>query len=203
MERLEGKYIVIEYQNKIICQGKIISTKLNNNKYDMLLVSIDNKYFFNLNNTDITYYIEINKIENNIDLSNIKIVKWKESIDNLNSIVYEENTIDELDKECIALVTAMNKIPHIFTTGSCCGHITREYYIDFHCNDFYILKSFLDLFNYMGKFKEDWIVSTDHHIYTTENDIVLELLCKHKGQKAYEAADCLAKYLNEHFKGVK
>ena len=36
---------------------------------------------------------------------------------------------DNMDKECIALCNAINKIPGLRTIESCCGHDEREYRI--------------------------------------------------------------------------
>ena len=38
---------------------------------------------------------------------------------------------DKMDPECIALCEAMNKLPGIRTTESCCGHGERSYHIWF------------------------------------------------------------------------
>jgi hypothetical protein len=42
----------------------------------------------------------------------------------------------DIDKPCVALSTAMNQLPGIQTTESCCGHGTEPYRIWFRVTDF-------------------------------------------------------------------
>jgi hypothetical protein len=40
-----------------------------------------------------------------------------------------------LDSECVALCTALNRLPGIYTYESCCGHGQRPYWIWFRMNE--------------------------------------------------------------------
>ena len=42
---------------------------------------------------------------------------------------------DQMDKECIALCEALNRLPGISTEESCCGHLKYQYYIWFGCRN--------------------------------------------------------------------
>ena len=193
---LEGNYIVIKYKNKIVCYGKVTSSKTNCGRRDMKLVSIDDRYYFNLNNKDITYIISEFELENYICLDDIPVILWRECTRFPSRPLYKEYTIDELDKEVAPLVHAMNKIKYIKTVGSCCGHGNRPLWIDFTCDDYNTLNLFLNLFNYEGNFKYDWTVCTNYKLITfNKNDIILELKCKHLGQRAYDCVNELSIFL--------
>lgn len=42
----------------------------------------------------------------------------------------------DIDKECIDLCDALNALPGIKTTESCCGHCMQRFLIFFECTDF-------------------------------------------------------------------
>lgn len=45
----------------------------------------------------------------------------------------------KLDKECIDLCKTLNNMDGLFTTESCCGHLSRLYVIFFYCDNFQTL----------------------------------------------------------------
>ena len=42
---------------------------------------------------------------------------------------------DAMDSECIALCDAINAVPGLCTTSSCCGHGRRPFRVSFQCID--------------------------------------------------------------------
>lgn len=195
---LEGTYILIKYKDNYIASGLVKTTKLNCAHKDMLLVSFDNKYFYNLNHEDIRYTIVEKELPLHQELDDVPITLWRNCSKKPNEPVYKEYTIDELDKECVHLVSAMNKLLHIKTHGSCSGHDCGPTWVDFECDNFRALQLFTYLFNYKGKFKDDWYVSIHYSLYTTNtNSIPLRLSCKYSGRKAYKCAEDLAQYLDK------
>ena len=195
---LEGKYILIKYKYKYIASGLVLTTKLNCVHKDMLLVSFDNKYFYNLNHGDIIYTVAEKELPLRQELDNVPITLWRKCSKKSNEPVYKEYTIDELDKECVHLVTAINNLPHIETNGSCSGHYWGPTWVDFECDNFRALQLFTYLFNYKGKFRDDWYVSTHYSLHTTNTgSIPLRLICMHRGRKAYKCAEDLAQYLDQ------
>jgi len=48
-----------------------------------------------------------------------------------------------IDKECIALCTAMNNLPGIYTIESCCGHEKQPFRIWFKVTDLAVLPNLL------------------------------------------------------------
>ena len=48
----------------------------------------------------------------------------------------DENGVPEfMDPECIPMFHALNKLPGVVTTESCCGHLKDRYSFWFHCTD--------------------------------------------------------------------
>jgi len=45
----------------------------------------------------------------------------------------------DMDKECIALCNALNELPHIETTESCCGHLKAPFRVWLRCSSFTFL----------------------------------------------------------------
>ena len=52
-----------------------------------------------------------------------------------------------IDEECVALCDAMNSVPGILTTSSCCGHGKYEYRIFFHADSLEVLPPLLYWFD--------------------------------------------------------
>ncbi len=101
----------------------------------------------------------------------------------------------DLDPECRALCVALNRLPGIETTCSCCGHGKHPFWIFFHPKN---LKVLPDLLYYLDKCHSGcagWraIVYTDcageTPFFMIEGPI---------GKKAYDDANHIAKLLEEH-----
>ena len=184
-----GDYVTIKYQDKIIASGEIKSIKEIFYDTACLLISFDNKYFFNL----YSDFISEGKC---FDIEGINVLPWNDYEKDNTALIYEDNTINELDKEVEHIVSSLNNINGIRTTGSCCGHNKEKLWIIFECNNFLTLKRFTDLFN-DGMFNKSWVVRTDFcNVSSKSNNIVLLLECKYKGNKSYKLAEELATYLD-------
>ena len=91
------------------------------------LISFDNKHFFWTDGCD---KYDVKKIStDNVD--SIEYVEredyvqilWRDTIERIrNADVIREYSIDECDAEIQSLVYSLNKIPHVHTFLSCCGH---------------------------------------------------------------------------------
>jgi hypothetical protein len=192
---MNGLYIDVFYKNVLVCRGKIIRTKQNDGAHEMYLVSIDNKYFFNLSHPYVTFIFTSPDNETYIRLPE-KVVKWRDCPTNQDEYVYEENDINELDEEVKHLVAALNQLQYIETNGSCSGHDVDYLWVDFNCTDFRALQRFIKLFEQGGIASQDWMIRTDWMLTPQENTIILKLECQHKGKLAYKLAEELACYLD-------
>jgi len=69
----------------------------------------------------------------------------------------------DIDTECVALCDAMNSVPGIRTTSSCCGHGEREYRVWFHADNLEALPPLIYWFAgcHCGYYGWKAIVSTD------------------------------------------
>ena len=74
----------------------------------------------------------------------------------------------DMDKECVELCTKLNKLSHVQTLESCCGHLKEPYLIFFKCDDFVRLGK---LFRCVNRNYSDgkWVIEVDggdmHPIY--------------------------------------
>lgn len=104
--------------------------------------------------------------------------------------------VDRMDPECIKLCAAMNRLPGIRTTGSCCGHGERPYMIFFDA-DFskrgLLTLSRLMSHNYYG-FWMHFRVVLGHQDVDPQVCFVLE---GRPGSATFVMADELAKEIND------
>lgn len=125
------KYEVIDNRtNEVVVRGGVVSKKTmhcDDNGYTKCdLISFDFKNYFWSNGND--RYTVRKAVNSNInveykDCHNYKTVLWKSQWDEvLKGDVIREYSIDECDPEIQGLVYALNKIPDVRTTLSCCGH---------------------------------------------------------------------------------
>ncbi len=127
--------IVDNKTGNIVCAGFATACKHTDPVHrDMLLISLDGRNYFNLDDHP-TYHFEWYDGEP-IDFINpygYKVIPWKESryYDPMTVDVYQDHPYEEIDAEVAPLVDAMNTIPAIYTTGSCCGHGQTEMYVTF------------------------------------------------------------------------
>ena len=83
----------------------------------------------------------------------------------------EENKYDgKMDKECIPLCDALNSLPDVETTESCCGHCKDRFNIFFNCEDTYSLSVIAISFDrrYSGTYLE-WrieLITNDNGSYS-------------------------------------
>jgi hypothetical protein len=162
----------------------------------MLLISLDNEYYFNICHPSINVVYESRSIDDTINITEIPHIMWNQVNKNKIYPLYKEV---QIDKECISLVNALNNIKNVHTVGCCCGHDTGKYWINFLISDLYVLKQLVELVSFNGPFKEDWKISSSKYASVVNDDKVvpLSLICNHIGTKAYACALKLADYLEQ------
>lgn len=69
-----------------------------------------------------------------------------------------------MDEECIPLCDALNSLPGVETTSSCCGHCKNDFMIFFNCNNSYSLAVIARAFSrrYSGTFLA-WKIEVETH----------------------------------------
>ncbi len=221
MDKKETPYyfsVIDRKTKKIICTGLAVQWKyINGYKF----VSTDGIYFFkeSYNNKivgggdkfqivkDLTDQITV--LEKLPDHYNAVPwnSRWKDpninnrncdvgAIKNFDSLLIDVSSIDvyvevPIDKECIPLINALNSIPDIVTTTSCCGHGKRYFSIFFYV---YSLDAIIKLCDSVTNKNIRIIVAIN--VLKNEGKIVfphklLFMLCidNIKGPEAYKIAD--------------
>ena len=196
MQTYNGKYAMIFYNDRYVCDGMISSTKYNNGNNNMLLVSFDDEYYFNVCHKNISIKYTKQEVSEAIDISNIPCILWSEVNKNEEYPLYKEVYIDE---QCVRLVNALNNIIGVETIGSCCGHDIHKYWISFLVNDIQVLRKLTELVSFNGPFKEDWVICTSKYcsVINDYNAVPLSLVCNHRSTKAYECSNKLSEYLEQ------
>ena len=102
-------------------------------------------------------YIYFNFIDSTIEM---EIKQNKEDMEANNNNHYD----GRMDDECIPLCDALNSLPGVETTSSCCGHCKNDFMIFFNCNNSYSLAVIARAFNrrYSGTFLE-WKIEVETH----------------------------------------
>ena len=108
--------------------------------------------------------------------------------------------INGIDKECVDLCDAINEIPGLRTTESCCGHGKTQYRIWFKVDNPEWLPSLL-YFCDSRHVGFDWncLVTTDCGM----SPITFLLESESKGETAYEEATVIAENVMEHLREAK
>ena len=110
----------------------------------------------------------------------------------------EENKFDwKMDKECIPLCDALNSLPDVETTESCCGHCKDRFRIFFKCKNPYSLSVIARVFNrrYSGT-KLQWIIEVETHDNGGYNYFVHSV-------EAYENNTMMEKDISQLVKNIK
>lgn len=203
--------------NEIIFQGAIVyeksrissehGTGLRELAENEKLYSLDNKYFFKVDDSNYTVKkLDSGFVNNDFIEHNYQICDWNKfdysKRENVN--IYKENTILELDKEVIPIVAALNKFsPDLYTTGSCSGHDKEPAWVSVTILN---SRALFDLLSCFEPYKRYIDVTTranvtnprknngDHPYFPS--DIAMVLRTKEIGKPAYEIFDKLADYLN-------
>lgn len=206
--------------NKVIAQGEVRFIKNNYysqtlNKEDRFtknkfLLSVDNKYFFKLDDADYT----VKKLKIFVDEDFIKqnyaLGYWSDyrRLDHINTKVYVENTFLELDKEVKDIVHTLNCFsPYMSTSGSCSGHGTSPAWIVLNFKKPQTLNDFMDILEpYTNKID----LSTSKTVASKKamfrgkpffsRDIVMRLTTKEIGEPAYKILNDFDKYLTSIIK---
>lgn len=184
----EGDWVKLSWRKtgEVFAAGQIISTKKQG------LISFDNTLFF-IEDGNPRYNVEANPEHIVKELTGIDMLNVAMYVDLFNGIdVYIDYPITELDSEVVSLVKSLNLIPGITTKGSCCGHGKEELWVSFIVENISCVKKlscFLD--------KNVW-----YEISLDRSDPQARLFIiktKEFGEKAYKAADNLAKKLTMIF----
>ncbi len=207
--------VIDNRRNKVIAQGEVRFIK--NNYYsqtlnkedrftkDKFLLSVDNKYFFKLDDANYT----VKKLQVFIDEDFIRqtysLGHWSRyrKLDHNNTNVYVENTFLELDKEVKNIVHTLNCFsPYMSTSGSCSGHGTSPAWIVLNFKKPQTLNDFMDILEpYINKID----LSTSKTVASKKamfrgkpffsRDIVMRLTTKEIGEPAYKILNDFDKYL--------
>ena len=194
-------YKIIDIKtNAIICAGKI--TFIKQTKDMPILISFDNKFFFNSEGTS-KYKVVKSDTEvdvpllRNIILESYKICLYEDYFNYPDYDIFREYDINELDEPVIKLVTILNKFDDIEITGSCCGHGDNYLWVDIMFHSLSSINLIIDLLN-DDKWNNKFILS---NYYTNKNksnySVMLHLRSFTKGEEAYKDASLLADDLQE------
>lgn len=106
------------------------------------------------------------------------------------------SNIEGIDKECIELCNAINKLDGLYTTESCCGHGRTPYHIFFNIQSINNLLPILHCIEYWVCGLREWRV-----LALTDSAVkkVFFLLEGPIGNQSYLDSKILAKYLNAHY----
>jgi hypothetical protein len=191
----------------VIAQGRAFSQKVSysENEDDKVdykiieqpLLSIDNKYFFNPLSKRITIteikdgeYIPFNQSTSDLDIKHWNTVRTNL----LTPDVYVDQDISECDEEVKELVSVLNKIPFVETTGSCSGHGYRRLYIDIK---FLRMNELVKMLEIIEKhFPNDFVISSNPYLkQKSDKCVMMTLYSVERGEKAFKRVDKLAKYI--------
>ena len=160
-------------------------------------LSIDNKYFFNplsdkftITKIDGGEFIPFDSTSCGLDIKHwVMVQKYLLTPD-----VYVDQDISECDEEIKGLVSALNKIPFVATTGSCSGHGHQRLYIDIK---FSRINEIIRLLKIIEKyFPNDFVLSSNPHFKQQSNKcVMMTLYSVEKGEKAFKRVNKLAKYI--------
>ena len=201
---------------KIIIQGQVQSEKTfaptTNSKTGKKLedserlISVDEKYFFKLNDERYT----VIKLDNAFVDENF--IKEKYSIKPWGSYnevtrnkfnMFRENTLLELDKEVDSVVHTLNEFsPYLSTTGSCSGHDIGPAWITMRI---YSSRTLIDFINILVPYKHKMVFTTEekqcergasfHRKPFFPRYIEMSLRTKEMGKPAYKTLDDFDNYL--------
>lgn len=191
--------------DKIIARDEVVFTKRSPR-----CISFDNKYFFNQDSErfDITETEneEIIKLDEQFVNENYHIIHWREQNHHPLESVFRDFTIEELDKEVKNIVFALNKIPFVHTTGSCCDHGVSPLWVDMIIHNF---SSLLFIVNLITNDKNDdffdIIIRKNENKIERQKSIFIEIRTKQEivGEEAYKLADKIADYIESYYNECK
>ncbi len=209
--------VIDKKNNKVIIQGVIqyekvncfnpSPTKFNDLVGNQKLYSVDNRYFFKLDDRDyIVKKLDPLFVNEDFIEDNYATTGWSEysKTDRKDFKMYKENTVLELDAEVKNVVNTLNRFsPRLSTSGSCSGHDKSPAWISFNIDD---ARTFQDFVNIFEPFKYEIDLTTSVTLHQQREhfcgkpyfprDIMLMIKTKKVGKEAYEALNEFDKYLN-------
>lgn len=190
------KYLIIkDKNNQILASGKIAGRKTISEKYEFNHVSVDGRYFFNLDSKDFIFEFKNSVVEEKIFDGSLEYTEWADSFFKPNQNIYRDKDIDELDEEVKLLVKCLNRITGVTTIGSCCGHGEKILYVDFIISDLSAIAKLEYLISHY--YIDDFDLLYDSTRFIVDGNIVLTLQSKKIGEEAFRASDSLAEKILE------
>lgn len=102
-----------------------------------------------------------------------------------------EEWIADLDPECFALCSAMNRLPGVRTVGSCCGHGDYPFQVWFVVDSLDALPAVLYWFDYCHCGRRDWLVRA-----TTDCAMSPAVFCVEGPIGGYDDANLIARLMD-------
>ena len=174
---------------------------------DQRLLTLDNKYFFRLDDSKYTVkrlpklFFEQGFVRKNYEVRTWRSVKEKGPE---NADIFMDYSIEELDKEVESIVYTLNRFSlDMETEASCSGHDKLPAYVQIQFNNPRVLGDFLEVFE---PFKEKMTITTASGASVTRQRfeqnaffpglIAMHLRTKEVGEPAYKTLDEFDEYLN-------
>ena len=210
--------VVDNKTKKIIIQGQVQNEKAfaptTNSKTGKKLedterlLSVDEKYFFKLNDSRYTVYkLDKDFIDEDFIKKEYNINSW-DSYDEVTRNefnMFRENTLLELDNEVDSVVHTLNEFsPYLSTTGSCSGHDIGPAWITMRI---YNSRTLIDFINILIPYKHKLVFTTEEkqcEYGASFNEkpffprnIEMSLRTKEIGKPAYRTLDDFDNYLKK------
>ena len=113
------------------------------------------------------------------------------------NVKLNDNMDVNMDVECIKLCEAINAIPGLQTSNSCCGHGKEVFSIFFHV---YSMNKFPILLYYLDPCHVGFRWNCTAHTDCGMSPVYFRIQSIEKGQKAYSQANKIAYLIQEHLK---
>jgi len=109
-----------------------------------------------------------------------------------------------MDKECVKICNALNRLPSVRTTDSCCGHGKHNFCIWFYASDIRVLNALGRLMSHnyapycwykdkTGKYRENWKITLDVcDTMDFKKEVLFCLMGNKNNPNMYKEADDMA-----------
>ena len=197
---------------ELLGRGDVCGRKTNNPAHDDLsYISNDGKWYVNMKDDSAFLVKQVEKGLPPIPFNGPGKYVWKYWRDYLSELVdlYRDFSIEEVDEEVKELVTELNKWDGIQTIGSCCGHDKSELWIQVDATSTHNLNIILNVLRtpkvfprMLDRFRialdgdKSQCINCDKIIHGKPMNLSIVLMTTDVGERAYESARLLARYLN-------
>lgn len=104
----------------------------------------------------------------------------------------------DMDKECIELCRAINRLPHLITVDSCCGHVQHGFWIFFQAHRLQALVPLCYWVDVCHCGQKGWRVVATTDCGMSPVSFLLEGPSGEEGYKGAEViADCITEWIEE------